>query len=145
MQRRRFQSPKPERHGKNWTLRVWIDVFEKGRPVRKQVRWNLGEIAKMNQRQAAQGAAQKIAPLNLGLQPVNACVTFADYVNGTYEPCEMPLLAAPTQARYRGVLKNYLLPVLGDSTIGQITVQRIQLYFNGFADSPLRQESREKI
>jgi hypothetical protein len=30
-------------------------------------------------------------------------------------------------------------------TMGQITVQRVQLYFNGFADSPLRQESREKI
>src|SRR5262249_31913037 len=87
----------------------------------------------------------KVAPLNLGLQPVNASITFADYVSGTYEPCDMPLLAAPTRRRYRGVFKNYLVPEFGASTMGQITVQRVQFYFNGFGDSLLRQESREKI
>jgi integrase len=99
----------------------------------------------MTARQAAQEAARQLAALNFGLQPVNASVSFTDYVTGTYEPGELPRLAASTRNRYTGILSRYLVPEFGDSTMGQITVHRVQLYFNGFADSPLRQESREKI
>jgi integrase len=145
MQNRRYQQPKPEPHGKFWTVRVWIDVFKNGRPARKQVRWKLGKLDEMNQRQAAKAATQKLAPLNLGLQTINAGMSFEDYVQMTYIPAEMPLLAASTRSRYQGVLDKYLLPVFADCALGELTVHRAQLYFNGFAESKLKQESREKI
>ena len=145
MQKRRCQRPTPKKHGNQWTIMVRVDSFESGKPARKPQRITLGEIKKMTFRQAQQAAAEKVAPLNLGLQPINATISFSDYVAGTYLPGEMPLLSAPSQNRYRGVLSKYLLPAFGDSTMGQITVQRVQIYFNGFAGSPLKQESREKI
>jgi integrase len=145
MQRRRYQKPKPEKHGQYWTIRYWKDFFEDGRPARKQVRERLGEVAKMTVRQAQRAADEKLAPINQGKQTVNGSITFKDYVTSTYKPCQLPLLRKSSQSRYRGILDSRLIPAFGDYTLSEITVQRVQLYFNSFADSTLRQETREKI
>jgi site-specific recombinase XerC len=91
------------------------------------------------------GAQDIVAPLNHGKVAINATVLFEDFVRGTYVPAEMPVLSKSTQSRYQGVLNKYLLPTFGGKTLGEMTVQLIQMYLSGFASSALAQESREKI
>jgi len=144
MQRRRFQNPRPEKHGSRWRVRVWRDVVVDGRIVRKQVSEDLGP-ASAPFREMAKRAQDIVAPLNHGKVAINASVTFETFVKGTYIPAEMPVLSKSTQGRYTGVLNNYLLPTFGGKTLGEMTVQLVQMYFSGFADSKLLQESREKV
>jgi integrase len=44
----------------------------------------------------------------------------------------MPLLASSTQERYGGVLKNYLMPTLGDRCLRELTPVVLQQYISGF-------------
>lgn len=145
MQRRRFQNPKPYRRGARWCLRVWRDEIVNGAVVRRRVEVDLGDSSQPA-REAAKRAQAILAPLNRGKGfSANGSVTFADFVHGTYLEAEFGLLAKSTQGRYLGVLNKYLLPTFGGEALGKMDVRLIQMYFTGMANSPLAQESREKI
>lgn len=144
MQERRFQNPTPKKHRRRWRIRLWQDVLVEGRVTRKQVSQDLGP-ATLPFREAAKRAQDIMAPLNRGSITINSSVTFEFFVKGTYIPAELPLQTKCSQQRYKGIIKNYLLPNFGTRTIAEMNIQRIQLYFSGFAKSPLSQESREKI
>jgi integrase len=144
MEDRRFQNPTPKKHGRRWRIRVYRDVMIDGKLVSRQVPEDLG-AATLPFRVVAKRAQEILAEVNKGKTRPNAAVLFADYVRGTYIPAEMPTFSKSTQGRYLGVLNNYLLPMFSEKTLGEMSVQAIQLYFSSFAGSPLAQESREKI
>jgi len=144
MARRRFQDPKPFVRGKWWCLTYWQDDFSAGTPQRKKV-WAKLAPASMLEREVKKIAAELLRPINQGLQSIGSATNFTTYVEGTYIPLEMPLLAKSTQDRYAGVIKNYLIPTFGKLCLRDLTPSVLQRYFSGMATSPLGQESRDKI
>jgi len=144
MARRRFQDPKPKRRGDWWIIQVRQDVVVSGRLKRINKRVRLAP-ATMTEREVRKVATEYLRPLNQGIQEVGSAVSFAQYVQQEYMPVVMPLLAKSTRDRYKGVLKNYLLPTFGELCLRDLTPLSVQKYFSNMATSPLAHESKDKI
>lgn len=145
MARRRFQAPVPQKRGQWWTLRVWKDVFENGQMRRSYVRERIGLVEKIGEREAKRLAAEYVRPMNQGLESIGAATNYRHYVETTFIPIVLPLLAKTTGSRYAGVLKNYLLPRFGEMSLRDLTPETLQRYFSELATSKLAHESRDKI
>jgi len=111
MARRRFQNPKPKRRGEWWTLRVWKTTSTNGQLKRTRERVRLAP-ATMSVREVQKVAAEYLRPLNQGFESIGSATNFNHYVETTYIPVVMPGMAKSTQDRYKGVIKNYLIPAL---------------------------------
>jgi integrase len=144
MARRRFQNPKPFRRGEWWCLLTWQDVFHEGKLNRKR-KWHKLAPAAMLEREAKKIAAELIRPLNQGLESIGSGTNFSRYVDTTYIPIVLPLMAKSTQGRYKGVIENYLRPAFGKLCLRDLTPLSIQRYFSEMSSSPLTHESRDKI
>jgi integrase len=99
----------------------------------------------MLEREVLKIAAEHLRPLNQGLEAIGSATNFAHYVEQTYKPVVMPLMAKSTRDRSSGVLENYLLPTFGKLCLRDLTTLSIQRYFSNMAASPLSHESRDKI
>jgi integrase len=100
----------------------------------------------MPEREVKKIAAEKLRPLNQGLENIGSETNFTTYVNETYIPVEMPSLASSTRDRYRGVITNYLIPAFGQPSLREVTTSTIQRYFSEtLAGSNLSHESKDKI
>jgi hypothetical protein len=55
----------------------------------------------MNERDAKREADEKLRPMNQSLESIGSATNFKTYVNETYIPVVLPLMATSTQARYR--------------------------------------------
>ena len=144
MARRRFQQPTPFKRGNWWYLQYWRDEFVEGKHSRKKAWAKLGE-ASLGVREAQKLAAEVLRPMNQGLESIGSATNFRIYVECTYIPLEMPLLAKTTQERYKGVLDHYLLPTFGDLSLRQLTPFVLQTYFSGMAGCSLSHESQDKV
>jgi hypothetical protein len=144
MARRRYQRPNLIRRGDWWTIRIREDHFRNGKLYRIFRRIRVAPI-KTNRTEAQKLADEILEPLNKGVVSIGSGTNFLNYVNTTYIPLIMPLLASTTQSRYLGVLRNYLLPAFGNLSFRDMTTMSLQRYFSKMATSPLAHESRDKI
>jgi integrase len=144
MARRRHQSPKPKKHGDYWTIVIWKDDFRDGKPKRRQVRVRLAPL-NARWRDVLRLRDEYIKAQNHGVISIGSATNFRNYVQQTYIPLEMPLLAKTTQGRYLGVLEHYLLPTFGDLCLSELTSATLQRYFSSMHDWKLSGESRDKI
>ena len=144
MARRRFQSPKPRREGKWWYLLFWQDEFKNGRKTRKRKREKLAP-ATMPLREVQKIAAEKLRPMNQGLTPLGSATSFEDYVEATYIPVTLPLLAKSTRERTISVINLHLKPAFGNSPLRDLTPLTLQRFLSGLANSNLGHESKDKI
>jgi integrase len=144
MARRRYQDPKPKRRGAWWTLLVWEDNFTGGQHTRKRKRIRLAP-ATMPEREVRKVASEHLRPINQGLESIGSATNFAHYVETTYKPTILPLMATSTQNRCEGVIKNYLLPTFGSKCLRELTPMSLQAYFSAMTSSPLSHESKDKI
>jgi hypothetical protein len=103
MARRRHQDPQPKKHGNYWTIVVWKDEFQDGKLQRRQVRVRLAPF-ETKWREVLRLKDEYLRPLNQGLISIGSATNFRNFVQQTYIPLEMPLLAKTTQGRYLGVL-----------------------------------------
>jgi hypothetical protein len=97
------------------------------------------------EREARKIAAEYLRPLNQGLESIGSATNFTVYVQQTYLPVVMPLMAKSTRDRSEGVIKNYLIPAFGEFCLRDLTPLAVQRYFSEMATSPLAHESRDKI
>ncbi len=144
MARRRYQDPKPTRRGAWWTLLVWQDDFTGGKYSRKRKRIKLAP-ATMSEREVRKVAAEYVRPINQGLESIGSATNFTAYIETTYKPIVLPLMATSTQERSTGIIKNYLLPAFGEKCLRDLTPMTLQAYFSGMTSSPLSHESKDKI
>jgi len=144
MARRRFHNPKPKRVGNWWYLLIRQDEFIAGKRVRKKKRIKLAP-ATMGAREVNKIAADVLRPLNQGLIPLAAAVGFEEYLETTYQPTVLPLMAKSTQVRSLSVIQNHLKPAFGSRLMRDLTPLSLQQYFSVIAMSPLSYESRDKI
>ena len=80
-----------------------------------------------------------------GLEMIGSATSFTKYVEETYIPVVMPLMAKSTQDRYQGVIRNYLLPAFGNLCLRDLTTLSIQRYFSNMVTSELAHESKDKV
>jgi len=144
MARRRFQDPKPFRRGEWWCLQYWRDEFRDGKRGRKKA-WAKLAPASMPDREVKKIAAELLRPLNQGLESIGSATNFTTYVDETYIPVVMPLMARSTQDRYSGVIRNYLFPAFGKLCLRDLTTLSIQRYFSGLVATSLSHPSKDKI
>ena len=144
MARRRFQDPTPKRRGDWWTIQVRRDDFAGGKRKRTKTRVRIAP-ATVPEREARKIAAEYLRPLNQGLESIGSATNFRYYVEKTYIPVVMPLMAKSTQERSEGVIKNYLIPAFGKLCLRDLTTLTVQRYFSNMASSILAHESRDKI
>ena len=144
MARRRHQNPEPKKHGNYWTLVVWKDEFQNGKLERRQLRVRLAPL-ETKWREVLRLRDQYLRPLNQGLIAIGSATNFRNFVEQTYIPLEMPLLARTTQQRYSGVLEHYLLPTFGELSLSELTPMTLQKYFSGMSNWKLSGESRHKL
>ena len=144
MARRRYQDPKPKRRGEWWTLLVWQDTLTNGRPVRKRRRIRLAP-ATMPEREVRKVASEHLRPINQGLESIGSATNFARYIEETYKPLILPLMATSTRSRSEGIIRNYLLPAFGEKCLRELTPMTSQAYFSKMTSSPLSHESKDKI
>jgi hypothetical protein len=144
MARRRFQDPKPKREGNHWYLRVWQDTFVGGVSTRKRQRIKIAP-ASMLEREAKKIAAETLRPVNQGLVTVGSAVNFTEYVDATYIPTVLPLLAKTTQESYRVRIRKYLKPSFGASCLRDLSPLTLQRYFLAMTSEGIAYPSILKI
>jgi integrase len=144
MARRRFQDPTPRRRGIWWTIQVRRDDFAAGKRKRTRTRVRIA-LATVPEREARKIAAEYLRPLNQGLESIGSATNFNHYVDTTYIPVVMPLVAKSTRDRSEGVIRNYLVPAFGKLCLRDLTPLTIQRYFSNMASSSLSHESRDKV
>ena len=98
----------------------------------------------MSTREVGKVADEYLRPLNQGLESIGSATNFTTYVNDTYIPVVLPLMAASTRSRYRGIINNYLLPKFGGLCLRDLSTLDLQRYFSR-ANMGLAYESRDKI
>ncbi|HZW91585.1 MAG TPA: tyrosine-type recombinase/integrase [Candidatus Eremiobacteraceae bacterium] len=144
---RRYQKPEPKKHGKHWTIIVTEDYLHDGQPKRRQKRVRLAPLD-THWRKVLRLRDEYVKPLNQGMLAWGSATDFNTFVQQTYIPLEMPLLAKTTQQRYRGVLDKYLLPRFGTCLLRDLTPAVLQQYFSvgmTAANPTLGWESKDKI
>ena len=127
MAKRRHQSPEPFLEGGYWWIRPYVDVLVEGKLQRRQKRVKLAPDA-MNYRDVLKIRDEKLRPINQSLESIGSATNFTDYVNHTYIPVVLPLMATSTQGRYRGIINKYLLPAFGKlclRDLGSLTASNI--------------------
>ena len=125
MARRRFQSPKPFVEGNFWYLRLW----ENTPGNRHRLRIKLAP-ASTPEREVQKIAAEKLRPVNQGVITAGSAVNFMNFINDTYEKTTLPLLAAPVQTTYRGMIHKHLEPAFGNCCLRELTPLTLQRYFS---------------
>jgi len=144
MARRRFQDPTPRRRGKWWVIDIRRDVFVDGKHKRVQAPVRIAPADK-SFREAQKISTEYLRPMNQQLESIGSATNFNHYVDNTYIPIVMPLLAKSTRDRYRGVIDNYLQPAFGKLCLRDLTPLSVQRYFSQMATSDLAHGSRDKI
>jgi integrase len=129
MARRRYQQPKPELWRNHWWIRIRQDEMIEGTLTRKLKRIKLGP-ATMPAREAAKVAAEFLRPVNQGLISAGSAVSFNQYVETTWMPTEIPLLARTTQDAYQGIIRKCLVPRFGGLLLRDLTPLTLQRYFS---------------
>jgi integrase len=147
MQRRRFQSPKPQRRGAWWTLLVYRDLYKDGKCKRTRQRIRMAP-ATMPVREAQKVAAEFLRPINQGLEAVGSAISFGQYVTNVYKKSVMSRMASTTQDCYEGVMRRYLDPAFGALCLRELTPMALDRYFADMAKSKsfaLRHKIREVL
>jgi integrase len=99
----------------------------------------------MTVREVQKIADEILRPLNQALISVGSAVNFKEYVESTYIPTELPLLATTTQDSYQGVIAKYLDPRFGASSLRELTPLTLQRYFSELASERVAYPSILKI
>jgi integrase len=70
---------------------------------------------------------------------------FGKYVNETYKPTVLPLLATTTQSSYECTLRKYLMPVFERMPLREMTALTLQKFISGMGKSELDGDTILKI
>ena len=131
MARRRFQDPQLELVGNWWQIRVYRDSYVNGRRRRRRQRVRLAP-ASMSVREVQKIRTEYLRPINQSLISEGSAMPFEGYVTTVYDVVELPQLASTTQPRYRGIIRNYLIPAFGSWCLRELTNLNLQKYILGF-------------
>jgi integrase len=97
------------------------------------------------EREARKIANEMLRPLNQGLQTIGSATCFEDYIENTYKPVVLPLLANTTQSSYEGTLSKYLIPAFRTMPLREMTTLNLQRYFSELGQSTLSGDTVLKI
>jgi integrase len=133
--------PKPRIEGRFWYLRVWQNVPG---VARKRERIKLAP-ASTPEREVLKMAAERLRSVNRGLITVGSGVNFMTYVEDTYIPTELPLLAKGVQGTYRGMINKHLKPAFENAMLRDITPLAVQQFFSAMPARGLSYPTMVKV
>ena len=143
MARRRYQKPRPQKRGKQWTILVREEVVDDGQRKRKVKRVPLGP-ASLTRAQAERLRDDYLAAINQPSVGIGGACLFRDFAR-IYEKDILSTYASTTRERSKSVLKNYLNPELGHLMLREITLERLQALFAEIQQTQLSPASVAKI
>ena len=79
-------------------------------------------------------SAEELRKTYIGGEKVQRDALFGDYCAEWYETYKKPTIGASSQANYRSVLNQHILPVFVDRQLRSITAMELQRYLNTKAD-----------
>ena len=131
MARSRYQSGSIFIRGKSpkmYSARFYEPVIgADGRPRRIRRCVNLGLVAEIGSRRAAQARlAEILKPINLGMQKPKMMVTFGDFVREQWKSRVFGLFKKSTQDGYDPLLSQHLLPYFESRILSEILPSSIQ-------------------
>jgi integrase len=141
MARRRFQKPTPKIEGNFWYLHVWQNTPG---VQRKRERIKLAP-ASTPEREVLKIAEERLRPLNRGLIAFGSAVNFMAYVEDTYIPTELPLLAKHVQTTYRGMIRKHLKPAFEDAALCDLTPLTLQRFFSSMPTRGIAHPTMVKV
>jgi integrase len=98
-----------------------------GRPRRIRRCVNLGPVAEIGSKRAAQARlAEILKPINLGMQKPKAMITFGAFVRDEWEPKVLVVFKWSTQDGYKPLLSKHILPFFDIKILSEISVGLIQ-------------------
>jgi hypothetical protein len=65
----------------------------------------------------------------MSLETFGSATRFGEYVEGTYKPTVLPLMASTTRASYEGTLRKYLVPTFGNVPLRDMNALTLQSIF----------------
>jgi integrase len=83
--------------------------------------------------------------MNQGLETIASATPFGKYVNETYKPTVLPLLASTTQSSYECTIRKYLMPVFEKMPLREMTTLTLQKFMSGMGKSELGGDTILKI
>ena len=126
---RRQHESGPER----WELRVFLGRDDRGRQLR------LYRAFSGTKREAESALAALVTEIERGRQITSSRMRFADYATQWLASREAARdLEAKTLERYRGIVRDHLVPQLGTIPVGRISVAAIRKAVGAWRSSPRR-------
>lgn len=144
---KRHQSPKLEKMGNFWTIRIRREVVIDGKIDRKQVREQIAP-ADTPIRKAQKMRDAFLLGFNSHTTTLGGSVTLKAFAENVFEKIFLPLQAKSHRDRYSSVLKLHLLPALGACTLFDLEQQTstlVEEFLVGLQAKNLSMESYRKI
>lgn len=135
--RPRHQNPKVEKStGENpfWFIRPYVDVLDGGSIVRKKKRIPIGTCDLLGKRDAQTRANKIMETINQTDYVVKQQLRLNDFLP-LYRKSHMERLGVAAQDKYESLLKNWIVPVFGDSMLCEITTLRVQQWLDSIKRS----------
>ncbi|MEN6603727.1 MAG: tyrosine-type recombinase/integrase [Bryobacteraceae bacterium] len=133
----RYQDPKVEvrRDVKRpfYFIRPYVPLVTEHGIQRRQRKTQLGFCDEMTMRQARAAKQQVMALINAGKFLLQSQIRF-DAVVQKFLDARVPQLAAPTQAKYRGCIKNYIRPAFRNMRMCDIDPPTVTAWLNHAAE-----------
>jgi hypothetical protein len=129
---RRHHSDGPER----WELRVFVGRDEHGRQHR------LYRAFSGTRREAESALAALITDVESGRQTRSSKTPFSEYATQWLASRDAGELAAKTLERYRGIVRDHLIPELGGIPLARISAATVRKALGAWRTAPRRDRKR---
>lgn len=142
---RRFQNPKLEVRRDVKRPYYFIRVFVPGpNGKRRRVNQAIGFCDDITRKEAMKLRGEAIDAVNAGRMMTQAQARFRDLIQ-QFLTARVPQVGAGTQAKYRSIIENHILPAFGDKRLCDITRQDIEAWLTGKAEDGLSWWTRDGI
>jgi integrase len=129
--RSRYQRPKINQHGNQWTFRAYVPELQPdGTFTRERKRITLGRIEEMTKTQASKEADRILESINNGRFVAAAQMPFPQIVT-KYKETRLKTLQSSTQGKYLSHLKNHIEPAFKGSRLADIDTPTIEAWLMG--------------
>jgi Phage integrase, N-terminal SAM-like domain len=144
MPRPRFQSSKPIRRGRWWTLLYWSDELKGGKWIRKRRRVKLAP-SETPEAEILKIAERTLKPINQRMRiDAGSTTTLRHFLEAVYVPTVLCRMSKSTRERYNSVIKNHLEPNFGGIRLQFLNRLTLERNLSG-PGSSLDYESKDEI
>lgn len=123
--------PRKSKHGRKWQITVDLPHDPvTGKRVRKY------RTVEGTKREAEQAMHEFIRELEKGYHVTDDKITVVEWIKIWLEVFEAPNVSPTTLTRYQGMIRRYIVPLLGGMQVQELKPLTVQAWVNGLQISP---------